>query len=139
MGIALWICIGLLVLLAVVAGLFLRRQLISRRGGIIEVSLRLSTMVRGRGWAPGFARFDRDELRWFRMFSFSARPRRVLPRAGLAVESRRVPDGAEHLVLPDNFVVLRCTSGRAPIEIAMATQAVTGFLSWLEAAPPVLR
>ncbi|HEX2772510.1 MAG TPA: DUF2550 family protein, partial [Micromonosporaceae bacterium] len=33
-------------------------------------------------------------------------------------------------------IILRCISRHAPVEIAMATSTVTGFLSWLEAAPP---
>ncbi|HET6214729.1 MAG TPA: DUF2550 domain-containing protein [Micromonosporaceae bacterium] len=139
MEIAIWVGIGVTAALGVMVGFFVRRQFISRGGGTIEASLRLSTMVNGRGWAPGFARFDGDVLRWYRMFSLAARPRKVLPRKGLAVESRRSPDGAERLVLPDGWVVLRCVSQRAPVEIAMAESTVTGFLSWLESAPPVLR
>lgn len=136
MEIAVWVGIGILAALAVVAGFFARRQFLSRGGGTIEASLRLSTMVTGRGWAPGFARFDGDELRWYRMFSLWGGPARTLSRRGLSVLSRRVPQGAERLVLPDRWVVLRCAAGSRPVEIAMAEPAVTGFLSWLEAAPP---
>jgi hypothetical protein len=38
--------------------------------------------------------------------------------------------------MPADWVILRCTSNHAPVEIAMARSTVTGFLSWLEAAPP---
>jgi hypothetical protein len=31
---------------------------------------------------------------------------------------------------------VRCTSNHAPVEIAMAEATLTGFLSWIEAAPP---
>lgn len=130
------IAIGVLLLFAALLLLFLRRWLLVRHGGTIELYLRLSTMVMGRGWAPGFARFAGEQLRWYRMFSYSPRPRRVLARKGLAVESRRSPAGSECLSLPDDWVVLRCTSHHAPVEIAMAPSAVTGFLSWIEAAPP---
>ena len=129
--------IGVLALLVVLALLFARRGMISRGGGTIELSLRLSTMVAGRGWSSGLGRFAGDELRWFRMFSFAWRPRRILSRQTLAVESRRQPDGPERLVLPADWVVVRCTGHQAPIEIAMAQNALTGFLSWVEAAPPV--
>jgi hypothetical protein len=131
-----WVGIGVLTVLAVTAAFFVRRQVIARSGGTIEVSLRLSTLITGRGWAPGFALFVQDELRWYRMFSLAFRPRRVLYRRGMAVESRRLPDGPERLVLPDGWVILRCVSYQAPVEIAMAGPAVNGFLSWLEAAPP---
>jgi hypothetical protein len=131
-----WIGIGVLFLLVVLALLFVRRGIIARSGGTIELSLRLSTLVPGRGWSSGLGRFAGDELRWFRMFSFSWRPRRVLSRRGLAVERRRPPDGPERLVLPSDWVVVRCTGHQAPIEIAMARTTLTGFLSWIEAAPP---
>jgi Protein of unknown function (DUF2550) len=131
-----WIGIGVLVLLAAIAILFGRRALVARGGGTVELYLRLSTIVEGRGWSPGFARFAREELRWYRMFSFAIRPRRVLARRGLAVVDRRGPENGELLSLPEDWVILRCTSYRAPVEIAMAPSTVTGFLSWLEAAPP---
>ncbi|MFS8479278.1 MAG: DUF2550 domain-containing protein [Micromonosporaceae bacterium] len=136
MKVLIWIGIGVLAALVVIAGVFLRRELIVRAGGTIEASMRLSTMVDGRGWAPGFARFAGDELRWYRMFSLALRPRRVLARQGLAVASRRSPEGPERLVLPDGWVVLCCVAQRSTIEIAMPATTVTGFLSWLEAAPP---
>jgi len=107
-----------------------------RAGGTIRLHLRVSTMLNGRGWSPGFARFVDDELRWYRMFSFAIRPKRVLYRRGLAVERRRQPEGQERLAMPEDWVILLCTSHHAPVEIAMAKSTVTGFLSWLEAAPP---
>jgi hypothetical protein len=128
--------IGVLILLAALVILFGRRALVARGGGTVELYLRLSTMVDGRGWSPGFARFARDELRWYRMFSFAIRPKRVLFRRGLAVVNRRGPENGELLTLPEDWVILRCTSYQAPVEIAMAPSTVTGFLSWLEAAPP---
>lgn len=131
-----WVGIGALILLAALAMLFARRWLIARLGGTIALYLRLSTLVSGRGWAPGFARFAGDQLRWYRMFSFAVRPRRVLSRRGLAVESRRVPMGSERFSLPDDWVILRCTSHHAPVEIAMAPLTEPGFRSWVEAVPP---
>jgi hypothetical protein len=131
-----WVTIGLVVLLAALAMLFVRRAIVSRRGGTIELYLRVSNLMTGRGWAPGFARFAGEQLRWYRMFSFALRPRRVLTRRGLAVESRRSPGGREQLALPAHWVILRCTSYQAPIEIAMAPSTESGFRSWLEASPP---
>jgi hypothetical protein len=131
-----WIAIGVFVLLAALAVLFLRRGVIARGAGTIELSWRLSTMVDGRGWSPGLGRFAGDQLRWYRMFSLSIRPRRVLSRRTLVVETRRAPDGPERMALAPDWVIVRCTSGSALIEIAMAESTLTGFLSWIEAVPP---
>ncbi|MET7705201.1 DUF2550 domain-containing protein [Micromonospora sp. NPDC005413] len=128
--------IGVVVILGALLILFVRRALVTRSGGIIRLSVRVTTMLDGRGWSPGFGRFAGDELRWYRMFSFALRPKRVLSRKGLAVERRRLPEGQERLSMPADWVILRCTSHHAPVEIAMARSTVTGFLSWLEAAPP---
>jgi hypothetical protein len=136
MGILEWIGIGLLALFALLTTWYLRRAAIARRGGTIDVSMRLTTMVSGRGWAHGLARFAGDDLRWYRVFSFSPRPRRILSRRMLAVQSRRRPDGPERLTLPADWIVVRCLDDRSTVEIAMAETTLTGFLSWIEAAPP---
>lgn len=135
MEIVWWIAIVVIAVPTVLILLFIRRQFISR-GGTIEVSLRLSTYVDGRGWSPGIARFVGDELHWYRIFSFAPRPRRIFKRRSFRVERRRRPDGAEQRSLPGQTVVLSCRSEREQVEIAMAETTVTGFMSWLEAAPP---
>jgi hypothetical protein len=131
-----WIGIGVFIVLCLLGVLFLRRELISRSGGTIELSLRLSTVVTGRGWSPGVARFVGDQLRWYRLFSLSLRPRRTLVRGALSVRERRGPSAAERLAFPPDWIVLRCISDGGSIEIAMARTTLTGFLSWIEAAPP---
>jgi hypothetical protein len=128
--------IGVFVLLLGLALLFLRRGFIARSVGTIEMSWRLSTVMSGRGWSPGIGRFAGDELRWYRMFSFSMCPRRTLSRRTLVVESRRAPDGNECLVLAPDWMIVRCTSNDTLIEIAMAESTLAGFLSWIEAVPP---
>lgn len=130
-----WIGLVVLASIAIVAGIFIRREVIARRGSI-EASIRLNTLVRGRGWAPGMARFAGSELRWYRLFSLAPRPRRVLRRERMTVQGRRLPEGPERLVLPEGWVILLCTAHRGPVEIAMPAATVAGFLSWLEAAPP---
>jgi hypothetical protein len=131
-----WIGIVVLMLLALLGGLYVRRAVIARHGGTIDVSLRLTTLVSGRGWSPGLARFAGDDLRWYRVFSLSLRPRRVLSRRELVVKGRRRPDGTERVSLPADWVVVRCVSAQSPVEIAMAESTLTGFLSWIQAAPP---
>ncbi len=129
------IAVAVLALVVVLGLLFVRRTMIAR-GGTIELSLRLSTRLPGRGWSPGLGRFVHDELRWYRIFSFAPGPRRILGRRALAVEGRRTPDGPERLALPTDWVIVRCASHDGPVEIAMAESTLTGFLSWVEAAPP---
>ena len=136
MGVLQWIGIIVLLLVAALAILFFRRAAIARGGGTIDVSVRLTTLVTGRGWSSGLARFSGDELKWYRVFSFSPRPRRVLRRREIAVQGRRQPDDVERLTMPADWVVVRCADRRSSVEIAMARTTLTGFLSWIEAAPP---
>jgi hypothetical protein len=130
-GVALLFAFGF-VLLAV---LFARRVLIARSGAL-ELSVRLYRARRGRGWALGLARFSGDQLRWYRLFSFSPWPRRVLTRRDLVVVGRRDPSEQETLALMTGSVVLECTDRTGPVELAMSGSALTGFLSWLESAAP---
>jgi len=128
--------IGVFVLLCALGVLFVRREIIARGRGTIELNVRLSTRLPGRGWSPGVARFAGDDLRWFRLFSLAVRPRRTLSRRALSIEGRRQPTPAERLALPADWIILRCNSQRESVEIAMAETTLAGFLSWVEAAPP---
>lgn len=131
-----WIAIGLALLLVTIVLLIARRAYYARAGGTIRCDLRISTMLVGRGWSPGFARFVDDEMRWYRLFSLAIRPKRVLSRRGLTVASRRLPEGQERLTMSADWIILRCVGHQAPVEIAMALSTVTGFSSWIEAGPP---
>jgi Protein of unknown function (DUF2550) len=142
MGILEVIGTGVLVMLAGLLAIYARREFISRHGGSIDMNMRLSTFVPGRGWAPGLGRFTNDELRWYRMFSLGFGPRRVLPRHAFRVTARRAPEGPERLSMPPGWVVVRCTSPGTTgspgivVELALAEPALMGLLSWLESAPP---
>jgi Protein of unknown function (DUF2550) len=129
------IAVGLVVLLVLMAALFGRREYFARFRGTVELYLRLNQRE-GRGWAPGFALFRGDELRWYRLFSLAPGPRRRLSRRTLSVESRRTPTAEEALLVPVDWMVLRCKAGREIVEVAMARHTVTGFLSWLESVTP---
>lgn len=127
------------VLIAIAAVLFafvLRRRVLLRTGGSVEMSLRLREGPMGRGWALGVGRYSGDDLLWFRAFTFSPRPARVLARASLAVSGRRIPVGAESWAVHSGAVIVLCAQGDDAVELAMTEDAVTGFLSWLESAPP---
>jgi hypothetical protein len=136
--------VGTLLVLAVL-GLFvfgLRRRLIQRPGGTFDCSLRVLTEPEpahgggGRGWVYGVARYSGDQVEWFRVFSYAPRPRRVLERAAIEVVERRTPQGEEELALLSDAVVLVCEHRGTRLELAMSEDALTGFLAWLEAAPP---
>ena len=129
-GATLAVGIGLLM------ALFVRRLLISRGGGTVEVSVRLYRKQHGRGWALGLARFSGDKLLWYRMFSLAFRPREILSRKNLNVLSRREPNGSERVALLSGSVILECQTEHGPVEVAMDSAALTGFLSWLESAAP---
>lgn len=139
MEIYLVIGFGVLVPFGALALLFARRVVIARKGGTIDMSLRVSQRYPDRGWAPGLARFVGDDLRWYRIFSFSLRPRTVLNRHHLVVASRREPHQPELLALATDSVVMHCKTRDGAVDVAMNSSALAGFLSWLEAAPPSYR
>ncbi|TXS38080.1 DUF2550 domain-containing protein [Streptomyces sp. OR43] len=141
MYLALWV--GGLIVALVLLGLFvfgLRRRLIQRSGGTFDCSLRWDVPeepdLTGKGWVYGVARYSGDKVNWFRVFSYSPRPRRVLERASIEVVARRLPEGEEELALLSDAVVLGCLHRETRLELAMTEDALTGFLAWLEAAPP---
>jgi hypothetical protein len=126
--------LAILVLLVVVA-LAIRRRVI-QRGGSFDCSLRLQRKTFGRGWRLGVARYGGDRLEWFRVFSLSIRPRRVLPRDTLKVLHRREPVYPETLAVIAGHVVLECTDDGVEIDLAVAPDVLTGLIAWLEASPP---
>ena len=87
-------------------------------------------------WSVGVAWYGGDTLLWYRALSLSVRPQQRLCRAGLRIDGQRQPEPAD-VALPPDVVVLRCTTDTGPAELAMDPSTVTGFLSWVESAPPV--
>ena len=120
--------------------LFARRRWLSRGGTTFECSVRFRPRSGGspsaRGWALGLGRYAGDTLEWFRVFSFSPRPRHVFSRS-MHVLGRRAPQGAEVFSLHAGHQVtdVALDDGRH-IELAMGERAFTGFLAWTEAALP---
>ncbi len=60
-------------------------------------------------------------------------------RHALSVVSRRPADAVETTSLGPGAVVVECDTGNGAgrrIELALSEDALTGFLAWLEAAPP---
>ncbi|MFC1417244.1 DUF2550 domain-containing protein [Streptacidiphilus cavernicola] len=154
----------LLVALCGLGAFAVRRRLIQRPGGTFDCSARLRVPAAadpaepldpdaplpsgsapapegggdsgGKGWVFGIGRYNRDSVEWFRVFSYAPRPRKVLQRSRIEVLHRRTPVGQEELALLSGAVVLTCLHAGEPVELAMSEDALTGFLAWLEAAPP---
>ncbi|MDQ7992890.1 MAG: DUF2550 domain-containing protein [Propionicimonas sp.] len=129
--------VAALVVVLPIVWLATRRRWLARRGGLFDCSIRLKTTTPGTGWVLGVARYREDRLEWFRSFSLSLRPRLVFPRAQTRAGAQRSPDEIESLLLLDDQRVLQLdlADGRG-WEASLSTDALTGLLSWLEAAPP---
>lgn len=130
----------LLLLVLPLAWLFSRRRWLSAQGGVFDCGLRLRDQVPGGGWSLGLARYQGNVLEWYRVFSFTFRPRLRLDRDQTSMVGRRDPDQVEALVLFADHQVVRLReagdSGPRDWELAMDRDLVTGLMSWLEAAPP---
>ncbi|MDT0307162.1 DUF2550 domain-containing protein [Streptomyces sp. DSM 44917] len=142
MVLAMLVVAGALVAVVALAlfGFGARRRLIQRPGGTFDCSARFGPpragQSPGKGWLYGVARYNGDHVEWFRVFSYAPRPRRTLQRDRIQVRERRHPGGDEELALLPGAVVLSCSHDGSDIELAMSEDALTGFLAWLEAAPP---
>jgi hypothetical protein len=125
---------ALLGLVVIVLGYLVARRLRVLRAGGVHVALRTRLDDSGKGWHLGVGRYHGDEFSWFRVLSLRAGPDKVIRRRGAEIADRRDPADVEAYNMPTDARVLRF---RDPdLEIAMAPDALTGFLSWLESAPP---
>lgn len=132
---AAWIFAAFLVVVVLAAGgIAVRRMLLDRGGGTVECGLRRP----GETWRLGVAAYGSDELRWYDAVGVRLTPEQVLKRGTLSVSSRRAAEPAEEARLGQGMMVVACDVGDRsdPIELAMGEAALTGFLAWLEAAPP---
>jgi hypothetical protein len=161
---AAWLFAAFLIILILAAvGIAARRFLLERGGGTVECGLRRGP---DGPWRLGVASYQREELNWFGALGMTMRPDVVFPRRDLTVVSRRLPTEAEAASLGPGMIVVECKlgedsgqfgstpdggapgpAGGAPgpagghgpggtIELALGEEALTGLLSWLEAAPP---
>lgn len=129
-----------LVLLVVLAGVgvtaLARRRLRRLRAGGIDVALREHRDEPGRGWHIGVAHYRGEEFAWYRALSLRSGPDWVLNRGNVEITTRRAPAAGETYTMPAGSVVLHLARPGTDIELAMGPDALTGFLSWLESAPP---
>jgi len=134
---AAWLFAAFLIILVLAAvGIAARRFLLERGGGTVECGLRRGP---NGSWRLGVASYQREELNWFGALGLTMRPDVVFPRRDLTVVSRRLPTDAEAASLGPGMVVVECRVGEdtgGTIELALGEEALTGLLSWLEAAPP---
>jgi Protein of unknown function (DUF2550) len=106
-----------------------------RRGGI-DVALRSRLNNGAGGWHLGVGRYRGDDFAWFRISSLRSGPDRVLDRDHLEIVERRHPTLPETYAMPSGSIVLRCRTTLGDLELMMRQDTLTGFLSWLESAPP---
>ena len=125
------VLLGVALVVVAVAFLLRRRFLLS---GLGAVTMWLRP-VRSPRWSVGVAWYGGDMLLWYRGLSLAVRPQERFNRSELQVESQRSP-GRDDLALPGDVVVLMITTPEGPRELAMESPTVTGFLSWVESAPP---
>ena len=118
------------------AGLVVRRRYLGRGGGTVECAVRSGPRGRDNGWRLGVGRYLGDELRWYRIFGLWPRAEAVLSRRDLEIVSRGTPSAAEYAVLGADALIISCRGAGGHTDLAMSRAALTGFLAWLEAAPP---
>ena len=128
--------LAVLLLVLPLVSLALRRRWVAREGGTFECSLRLRASAHGAGWALGVARYNEENLEWFRFFSYSLRPRKSFVRSDLTVLDNREPDAVEAVALYAGQRIVRLETRTETCDLAMSAESLTGLLSWLEAAPP---
>ena len=93
--------------------------------------------------------YQNDALCWYGALGVLLRPEHVYTRRALSVVSRRPALPSEAVVLGADRIVVELATGAPPadracppgegaqrVELAMTEQALTGFLAWIEAAPP---
>ena len=119
-------------LVVVVFAFLLRRRFLLSGLGAVTMWLRPEGSPR---WSVGVAWYGGDALLWYRALSLSVRPHYRLCRADFSVRERRSA-GRDDVALPSDVVVLSCSTAEGPRDLAMDASTVTGFLSWVESAPP---
>jgi len=119
--------------LAVVVAFLLRRRFLLSGLGAVTMWFRPEGSPR---WSVGVGWYGGEALLWYRGLSLSVRPQQRLCRADFRLEGRRNVR-RDDLALPSDVVVLTCSTAEGPRELAMEPSTVTGFLSWVESAPPV--
>lgn len=104
---------------ALAALVMLRLVVLVRSRGCVPCRLRDGV----RGWRNGVVRYADGELHWMPLLGLRLRPRHAIARRGLRVSGRR---------RVGELWAVDCGG----VTLAMSEDALTGFLAWLESAPP---
>ncbi|MDU0349735.1 DUF2550 family protein, partial [Actinomyces sp. MRS3W] len=116
-----------LVALALVAVFLLRLRSLAGRIGAFECALRR----RGRPrWRSGIAVFRDDDVEWYRLVSFSLRPRYRFVRDGLELGQAR------HRGRGGRIVDVPCRYGDMNFKLAMMEDSHSALVAWIESAAP---
>jgi hypothetical protein len=119
--------------LEIVASVLLVAALVALLRGFVMARVRGTVLCQvrsgGRRWRGGVARYVGGELHWFPFITLRLRPRHAIARRGLTVSTRRKLSKADGL---EGYWAVDC----GPVSLAMSEDALTGFLAWLESAPP---
>lgn len=129
------VAVVLLIVLPILS-LYLRRRVLSNRGGVFDCGLRFD--LSRPSWILGLARYEGETLEWYRVFSVSLKPKLVIARGSVEILGRRLPNEIERVALfePSEVVTARLLGDRpGPVELAMSPESVTGMMSWIEAGP----
>jgi hypothetical protein len=138
---AIVVSIALLIACVCLGYLAFRRVRLMRGGGV-DVCLRRRPVLLSKdkdvsaGWHFGVGRYRGNELAWYRLTSLRPGPTVVVNRSELEIVDRRPPEPGEAYAIPQATSVLVCRLAGHTLELAMAPGVLTGFLSWLESAPP---
>jgi Protein of unknown function (DUF2550) len=111
-----------------------RVLVLTRSRGSVLCCLR--PMSGERGWRVGVARYADGQLNWIPLIGLLPRPRHVIVRRGLVVSGRRKVGPGEFYGFIEGVTALECRNGDSAFELAMGYRALTGFVAWLESAPP---
>ncbi|MDR1355509.1 MAG: DUF2550 domain-containing protein [Propionibacteriaceae bacterium] len=131
------VAISVGVCVCIIAGLFIRRRLLTAGGGIFDCGMRKFTAQRSKPWSLGMARYLGDEFLWYRAFSLSASPVFRLNRRVMRLKLQRQVVGEELLELPFGDFVVSVASGvdATYYDLAMSAGSALGLTTWLEAGP----
>ena len=122
-----------------VAAIPMRRHLIRSTGGAFDCAVRFGpapALGDASGWSFAVGRYTDLEVELYRAFSYSPRPRTSLARRGFDVVGRRDAAGEESRTLLPGWSVLECSAAGVSVELAMSSESMMAFLTWVEAAPP---
>jgi uncharacterized protein DUF2550 len=129
---------ALFLLVALLGAFAFRRWLFQRWAATFDCAARMCAGERARetGWMLGVGAYTSGSVSWYRAYSLSLRPWLTVSRGDVTVVLTREASIAETEALLADVVVVECMLHGETIELAMAEPSLTGFLAWLEAAPP---